>query len=424
MNINDLEKLTLKELQVLAREAGLSSVSRKRKNELVAELLKIKSQQENSFEVEGTLEVLSEGFGFVRLSPDYSLAAEDVYISPTQIRRFDLRTGDLVKGKARPPKAGEKYYALLRIEEVNDLDPELCRQRPYFDNLTPVYPSSRVFLERENLPTIATRALDLIVPLGKGQRGLIVSPPKAGKTMLLIDIANSISANYPEIELFILLIDERPEEVTDIKNSVKAKVVSSTFDELPENHIRIADMVLERSKRLVEQKKDVAILLDSLTRLARANNLVIPPSGRTLSGGVDPTALYKPKRFFGAARNVKEGGSLTILATSLVETGSRMDEVIFEEFKGTGNMEIILDRRLAERRLFPALDIKRSGTRREELLFTPQELEFNWNFRRLIQNLTNAEAVEMLFEAIRKTKSNKDLLRATPDLFPYKEATL
>jgi len=420
MNHSDLEALTLQELYARARELELTGFTRLRKRELIDEIQKAAMQKAGSFFAQGILEILPDGFGFLRtltLAP----SNDDIYISPTQIRRFDLRTGDLVAGQVRRPREGERYLALLRVEQVNGLDPDLSPKRLHFPGLTPIYPQERLNMERPAGGSYAMRVMDLLAPLGKGQRGLIVSPPKAGKTMLLIDIANSITANHPEVELFILLIDERPEEVTDIERSVKAEVVSSTFDEPAEHHLRMADMTLERAKRLVEHRRDVVILMDSITRLARANNLVIPPSGRTLSGGVDPTALYKPKRFFGAARNIEEGGSLTILATALVETGSRMDDVIFEEFKGTGNMELILDRQLAERRIFPALDLKRTGTRREELLLNNEELYFNWNFRRLTHRLGTVETVEMLYEAFKKTKSNADLLRALPELFPNQE---
>lgn len=427
MDIAELESKTVLELYRIAREIGLTGYSRLRKKELVFEIAKALAQkqppppqqaeeQEEQLQAQGILEILPDGYGFLRPF-GYLPSEDDIYVSPSQIRRFDLRTGDKVKGLVRPPKDNERFFALLRVEEVNGKNPETCLERVHFDALTPIYPQERLTLETSDGDP-STRIIDLIAPLGKGQRALIVSPPKAGKTVLLKKIANSISANYPEVELIILLIDERPEEVTDIERSVKGEVVSSTFDELPDNHVKVADMVLERAKRLVEHKKDVVVLLDSITRLARAHNLVVPPSGRTLSGGVDPTALYKPKRFFGAARKVEEGGSLTIVATALIETGSRMDEVIFEEFKGTGNMELILDRKLAERRLFPAIDVKRSGTRREELLLSPEELELVWHFRRQTANLSTVEVAEMLIDAMKKTKSNKDLLRALPALFP------
>jgi len=403
------------ELYQIARDLELQGYSRLRKKELIFEIMKAQTEKDGHIFAQGILEILPDGYGFLRPF-GYLPSEDDIYISPSQIRRFDLRTGDLIAGQARPPKDSEKFFALLRVESVNGCDPEQLNQRLHFDALTPIFPDERINLETED-SDISTRIVDLIAPLGKGQRGLIVAPPKAGKTVLLKKIANSITENYPDIELIILLIDERPEEVTDMQRSVKGEVVASTFDEPPENHAKVADMVLERAKRLVEHKKDVVILMDSLTRLARAHNLIVPPSGRTLSGGVDPTALHKPKRFFGAARNIEEGGSLTILATALIETGSRMDEVIFEEFKGTGNMELILDRKLAERRIFPAIDIKRSGTRREESLLSKEELELVWNFRRVTHSLGVVEVAEMLIDAMKKTKTNKDLLRALPKLF-------
>lgn len=415
LNIGDLESKTMVELYQIARDLELQGYSRLRKKELIFEIMKAQTEKDGHIFAQGILEILPDGYGFLRPF-GYLPSEDDIYISPSQIRRFDLRTGDLIAGQARPPKDSEKFFALLRVESVNGCDPEQLNQRLHFDALTPIFPDERINLETED-SDISTRIVDLIAPLGKGQRGLIVAPPKAGKTVLLKKIANSITENYPDIELIILLIDERPEEVTDMQRSVKGEVVASTFDEPPENHAKVADMVLERAKRLVEHKKDVVILMDSLTRLARAHNLIVPPSGRTLSGGVDPTALHKPKRFFGAARNIEEGGSLTILATALIETGSRMDEVIFEEFKGTGNMELILDRKLAERRIFPAIDIKRSGTRREESLLSKEELELVWNFRRVTHSLGVVEVAEMLIDAMKKTKTNKDLLRALPKLF-------
>jgi len=416
MNIADLDSKNMAELLKIARNLQISGYSQLRKKELVFEILKAQTEKDGHLFAQGVLEILPDGYGFLRPFA-YLPSNDDIYVSPSQIRRFDLRTGDLVAGQARPPKDTERYFALLRIESVNNLDPELSSERLHFDGLTPIYPLERFTLESSSKDT-ATRIIDLIAPLGKGQRGLIVSPPKAGKTSLLKKIANSIIENTPDVELLILLIDERPEEVTDMQRSVKGEVISSTFDEPPENHIKAADMVLERAKRLVEHKKDVVILLDSITRFARAHNLVIPPSGRTLSGGVDPAALHKPKRFFGAARNIEEGGSLTILATALVETGSRMDDVIFEEFKGTGNMELILDRRLADRRVFPAIDVKRSGTRKEELLLTKDEIELTWKFRKATNNNSPQEVAEMLIDAMKKTTTNEDLLRALPKLFP------
>jgi len=355
---------------------------------------------------EGVLEILPDGYGFLRIE-NYLPSDEDIYLSPSQIRRFHLRTGDMISGNVRPPKEGEKYRAVLQISAVNGLDPEHAVCRYHFDSLTPIFPNSRIVLEHDP-QELSTRIIDMIAPIGKGQRALIVSPPKAGKTMMLKNIAKSIAKNYPEIQLIVLLIDERPEEVTDIRRSVDGEVVSSTFDELPENHLRVADMVLERAQRLVESGKDVVILMDSITRLARANNLVVPPTGRTLSGGLDPSALHKPKRFFGAARNIEEGGSLTIIATALVETGSRMDDVIYEEFKGTGNMEIHLDRKLAERRIYPAIDIKKSGTRREELLLSKEELEAVWLLRRALASVDNVEAASIVINGLRKTKTNRE----------------
>lgn len=367
------------------------------------------TEETEILQAEGVLEILPDGYGFLRPRL-YLPSPEDIYVSPSQIRRFALRTGDLVSGIVRAPKETERFFALLKVEAINTMDVETATQRQGFDNLTPIYPLQRLTLEHQP-DDISTRLIDLIAPLGKGQRGLIVSPPKAGKTILLKKIANSLTANHPDVHLMVLLIDERPEEVTDMARSVQGEVISSTFDEPPENHIRVAEMVLERAKRMVEMKKDVVILLDSITRLARAYNLVVPPSGRTLSGGVDPSALHKPKRFFGAARNIEEGGSMTILATALVETGSRMDDVIFEEFKGTGNMELILDRRLAERRVFPAIDIQRSGTRKEDLLLSKEELDMMWCFRKIFNNVSAGETMEALADNLLKTKTNIDLLQ-------------
>ncbi len=360
--------------------------------------------------VEGVLEVLPDGYGFLR-SDNYLSGSKDIYVSPSQIRRFNLKTGDLIRGKGRIPKEGEKFQALLYVQTVNGDPPEVAARRIPFEKLTPIYPDERITLETDP-KELSTRLIDLIAPIGKGQRGMIVSPPKAGKTILLKKIANAITANYPDIELIILLIDERPEEVTDMQRSTKAEIIYSTFDKVPEHHIKVAEMVLERAQRLVEHKKDVVILLDSITRLARAYNLTIPPTGRTLSGGLDPGALHSPKRFFGAARNIEFGGSLTIIATALVETGSRMDDVIYEEFKGTGNMEIHLDRRLSEKRIFPAIDINKSGTRREELLLTPKELEGIWAIRKAMSNLGTAEVTEMLINKLMQTKSNKEFINS------------
>lgn len=415
MNITDLESKTVAELYQIAKELDVSGYSRLRKRELIFEILKAQAEKDGLLFAQGVLEILPDGYGFLRPFA-YVPSQDDIYVSPSQIRRFDLRTGDKVAGQVRPPKENERFFALLRVETVNGLSPDLSPERLGFEALTPIFPIERVSLETVS-EEYSTRVIDLIAPVGKGQRGLIVAPPKAGKTILLKKIANAITVNHPEIELMVLLIDERPEEVTDMQRSVEGEVIASTFDEPPENHVKVSDMVLERAKRLVEHKKDVVILLDSITRLARAHNLVVPPSGRTLSGGVDPAALHKPKRFFGAARKVEEGGSLTILATALVETGSRMDDVIFEEFKGTGNMELVLDRRLAERRIFPAIDVKRSGTRREDLLMTKEELEAIWHFRKVFNNYGTAEVMETLLDALSKTKANKDLVRAMPKLF-------
>jgi len=401
------------ELYEMAKNLEIQGYYKLRKKELVFEIAKVKTAQDQTLFAEGVLEILPDGYGFLRPF-SYVPSLDDIYVSPSQIRRFDMRTGDLVGGQVRPPRDNERYFALLRVEKINGLGiADACR-RIHFDALTPIYPNERINLEVG--PEIAaTRLIDLVAPLGKGQRGLIVSPPKAGKTVLLKQIANSITTNYPNIKLMVLLIDERPEEVTDMQRSVRGEVISSTFDEPADNHVKVAEMVLERAKRLVEHKNDVVILLDSITRLARAYNLVEPTSGRTLSGGVDPSALHKPKRFFGAARNIEEGGSLTILATALVETGSRMDDVIFEEFKGTGNMELILDRKLADRRIFPAVDVKRSGTRKEELLLNKEELELMWNLRKTFNQSTTTEAIEVLMEVLRKTKSNRELMLKTLD---------
>lgn len=407
MQLAELEEKTLQELQEMAKELNIEHISNFRKRELIFEMLKVLAVKEGLIFSQGILEILPEGFGFLRVE-DFSPGPEDIYVSASQIRRFNLKTGDLVSGQVRPPKDNERYFALIKVQAVNMMDPDSLKFRTYFEELTPIYPNERVRLETTS-KEIAMRIVDIIAPVGKGQRGMIVAPPKAGKTTLLKKIANSITTNHPEIELIVLLIDERPEEVTDMSRSVKGLVVSSTFDLPSENHVRVAELVLERAKRLVETGKDVVILLDSITRLARAYNLVEPPSGRTLSGGVDPSALHKPKRFFGAARKVEEGGSLTIMATALVETGSRMDEVIFEEFKGTGNMELHLDRKLADRRIFPAIDINRSGTRKEELLLKPEELECVWVLRKLLSSLGPAETTELLLERLSHTKSNDEL---------------
>ncbi|MFC7391876.1 transcription termination factor Rho [Scopulibacillus cellulosilyticus] len=405
VTLAELENMKLKDLYELARNYKISYYSKLTKRELIFAILKARAEQDGFSFMEGILEIIpSEGFGFLR-PINYSPSSEDIYISASQIRRFDLRNGDKVSGKVRPPKENERYYGLLHVEAVNGEDPDTSKERVHFPALTPLYPEKKMVLETD-AKSISTRIIDMISPVGYGQRGLIVAPPKAGKTMLLKQIANSISTNHPDVELIVLLVDERPEEVTDIERSVKGDVVSSTFDEVPENHIKVSELVLERAMRLVEHKKDVVILMDSITRLARAYNLVIPPSGRTLSGGIDPAAFHRPKRFFGAARNIEEGGSLTILATALVETGSRMDDVIYEEFKGTGNMELHLDRRLAERRIFPAIDIRRSGTRKEEMLIDKNHLDKLWVMRKTMDD--SADFVEHFYKRIKKTKSNEE----------------
>lgn len=405
VTLTQLEEMTLKELYELAREVKVTYYSQLTKKELIFAILKKYAEQEDLMFMEGILEIVpTEGFGFLR-SNTYKPSPQDIYISASQIRKFELRNGDRVSGKVRKPKENERYYGLLQVAAVNGEDPELARERPHFPQLTPIYPDKKMTLEAEP-DMIATRVIDMIAPVGFGQRGLIVAPPKAGKTLLLKEIANSIAKNHPDIELMVLLIDERPEEVTDMERSVKGEVVSSTFDEVPENHIKVAELVLERAMRLVEEKKDVVILMDSITRLARAYNLVVPPSGRTLSGGIDPASFHRPKRFFGAARNIEEGGSLTIIATALVETGSRMDDVIYEEFKGTGNMEIHLDRKLAERRIFPAIDIRRSSTRREELLLPKEQIENLWAIRRTMND--QPEFIEHFLKKIKETKTNDE----------------
>jgi transcription termination factor Rho len=406
MNITDLEDKKLTELYKLAKEYQVPYYGQLKKKELIFAILKAQAEKDGLLFMEGVLEILSDGYGFLR-PINYLPSSEDIYISASQIRRFELRNGDKVSGKVRPPKENERYFGLIYVEAVNGEDPELAKERPHFPALTPLYPDKKIVLEAEP-NKIAPRIMDLVAPVGLGQRGLIVAPPKAGKTMLIQDIANSISHNYPDVELIVLLIDERPEEVTDMQRSVRGEVVSSTFDEVPENHIRVAELVLERAQRLVEHKKDVVILLDSITRLARAYNLVIPPSGRTLSGGIDPAAFHRPKRFFGSARNIEEGGSLTILATALVETGSRMDDVIYEEFKGTGNMELHLDRRLAERRIYPAIDIRRSGTRREELLLEKEDLEKLWLMRKTMTE--TPDFIEQFSRKLKKTKTNQEFM--------------
>ncbi|MBE3583126.1 MAG: transcription termination factor Rho [Limnochordaceae bacterium] len=406
MKISEMEAKTLVELQDIAKDLGVNGASRLRKRDLINEILRAETEKEGLIFTQGILEILPEGYGFLRMQ-NYTPSSEDVYVSPSQIRRLGLRTGDQILGQVRQPRDSERYHALLRVLAVNMLDIDKIQHRPNFDDLTPIYPQSRIHLETTPDET-ATRLIDVIAPIGKGQRGLIVSPPKAGKTTLLKKIANAISINHPEIDLMVLLVDERPEEVTDMRRSVQGEVISSTFDQAPENHVRVADIVLERAKRLVEQGRDVVVLLDSITRLARAHNLVVPPSGRTLTGGVDPAALRRPKQFFGAARNIEEGGSLTILATALIDTGSRMDDVIYEEFKGTGNMELHLDRKLAERRIFPALDIYKSGTRKEELLLTEKELNMMWILRKALSSLGTAETTDLLIDRLTHTRSNEE----------------
>lgn len=408
IDIAQLERMTLSELRDLAKRMDISGYSRLKKTELIFRLLRAKAEQQGYIFGGGILDIVQEGIGFLR-TENLLPSPDDIYVSQSQIRRFGLRTGDMVIGQVRPPKETEKYYGLLRVEAVNGLDPEIARNRPHFDTLTPIFPNEQIKLETRP-EIISTRLLDLIAPIGRGQRGLIVSPPKAGKTTLLKDIANGMAANYPDLHLMVVLIGERPEEVTDMDRSVEAEVYASTFDDPVQDHVRVAEMALERAKRLVESKRDVVILLDSITRLTRAYNLTVPPSGRTLSGGIDPAALYPPKRFFGAARNIEEGGSLTIIATALVDTGSRMDDVIYEEFKGTGNMEVHLNRRLAERRIFPAIDIERSGTRREELLLPPDVLQKVWTIRRMISAIGSVDGIEALIERMRKTRNNQEFL--------------
>lgn len=406
MQLSELEQLKLTELYKLAKKYQIASYGNLKKKELIFAILRAQAEQGGLMFMQGVLDILPEGYGFLR-PINYLPSAEDIYISASQIRKFDLRPGDVVSGKCRAPKENERYFGLLQVNAVNGENPESAAERLHFPALTPLYPQKKLVLETSP-SNLSTRILDLLAPVGLGQRGLIVAPPKAGKTLLLKEIANSIATNHPDIELFVLLIDERPEEVTDMSRSVKGEVVASTFDELPENHIKVAELVLERALRLVEHKKDVVILLDSITRLARAYNLVVPPSGRTLSGGIDPASFHRPKRFFGSARNIEEGGSLTILATALVETGSRMDDIIYEEFKGTGNMEIHLDRKLADRRIFPAIDIRRSGTRREEMLLSKEELEKLWAIRKNMNE--TPEFVDGFLKKLKDSKTNEEFL--------------
>ncbi|RMH61692.1 MAG: transcription termination factor Rho [Calditrichaeota bacterium] len=412
MDIEELKKKKITELTEIANELNISGASGLKKQELIFRILEEQTAQEGLIFSKGVLEILPDGYGFLR-SQNYSYlpGPDDIYVSPSQIKRFGLRTGDTVTGQIRPPKDNERFFALLRVEAVNFESPDKARERKFFDTLTPLYPNEKIELETVR-NDYSMRIMNLLTPIGKGQRGLIVAQPRTGKTILMQKIANAISQNHPEVELMVLLIDERPEEVTDMERSVEAEVISSTFDEPAERHVQVADMVLEKAKRLVEYNKDVVILLDSVTRLARAHNTVIPHSGKILSGGVDSNALQKPKRFFGSARNLEEGGSLTIIATALIDTGSRMDEVIFEEFKGTGNMELVLDRRLSDRRIFPAIDINKSGTRKEELLLTREELSRIWVLRKFLNEMNVIEGMEFLLDKMRETKSNKDFLRS------------
>ena len=412
MNIKDLKKKKINELNKIAKELNVEGASGMRKQELIFAILQAQTEKNGLIFGEGVLEILPDGFGFLR-APDYNYlpGPDDIYISPSQIRRFNLRTGDTVSGQIRPPKDTERYFAMLKVELVNYEDPEVARDKILFDNLTPLYPQEKIHLEMDGQSdNYSARVMDLLTPIGKGQRGLIVASPRTGKTMLLQSIAHSITANHKDIVLIVLLIDERPEEVTDMERSVDGEVISSTFDEPAQRHVQVAEMVIEKAKRLVEHQKDVVILLDSITRLARAYNTVVPPSGKVLSGGIDANALQRPKRFFGAARNIEEGGSLTIIATALIDTGSRMDEVIFEEFKGTGNMEIHLDRRLVDRRVFPSIDIQRSGTRKEELLLDKNDLNRIWLLRKVLQPMNTVESMEFLLEKMHATKSNREFL--------------
>jgi transcription termination factor Rho len=410
MDISELKEMSISKLTQIAKELDIPGATGMRKQEIIFKILQAQTEKSGLIFSEGVLETLPDGFGFLR-APDYNYlpGPDDIYVSPSQIRKFDLRTGDTISGQIRPPKEGERYFALIKVEAINFEPPEMARERVFFDNLTPLYPEEKLRLEtvQENL---AGRVLDIMTPIGKGQRALIVAPPRTGKTMLLQSVANSITRNHPEVTLIVLLIDERPEEVTDMQRSVHGEVISSTFDEPPTRHVQVADMVIEKAKRLVEYGRDVVILLDSITRLARAHNAVVPPSGKILSGGIDSNALQKPKRFFGSARNIEEGGSLTIIATALIDTGSRMDDVIFEEFKGTGNLEINLDRKLTEKRIFPSIDINKSGTRKEELLLAQKDFNRIIALRRVLSQLSATEAMELLLERLGKTKANSDFL--------------
>jgi len=415
MNLTEIKQLSVTTLSEMAKEAGLDDVARMRKQDIIFALLKNHAKGGEDIFGDGVLEILPDGFGFLRnAGSSYLAGPDDIYVSPSQIRRFSLRTGDTISGKIRPPKQGERYFALLKINEINFDSPENAKNKILFENLTPLHPQERMRMERGNGSSedITARIIDLAAPIGKGQRGLLVSPPKAGKTMMMQNIAQSITANHPECVLIVLLIDERPEEVTEMQRSVRGEVVASTFDEPASRHVQVAEMVLEKAKRLVEHKKDVVILLDSITRLARAYNTVIPSSGKVLTGGVDANALQRPKRFFGAARNIEEGGSLTIIATALIDTGSKMDEVIYEEFKGTGNMELHLDRKIAEKRVFPAINFNRSGTRKEDLLTTPDELQKMWILRKIIHPMGEIEAMEFLVDKLSLTKTNEEFFES------------
>ena len=413
MNIEELKSKTISELTNIAKDLNIQGHSGLRKQDLIFRILEAKTEKDGLMFGQGVLEILPDGFGFLR-APTYNYlpGPDDIYVSPSQIRKFDMRTGDTISGQIRPPKDSERYFALLKVEAINFENPEKTKDKILFDNLTPLYPEERIRLETPGGKDYSARVMDLMTPIGKGQRGLIVAPPRTGKTMLLQSIANSISTNYPEIALIVLLIDERPEEVTDMERSVNGEVISSTFDEPAQRHVQVAEMVIEKAKRLVEHKKDVVILLDSITRLARAYNAIVPPSGKVLSGGVDSNALQRPKRFFGAARNLEEGGSLTILATALIDTGSRMDDVIFEEFKGTGNLEIVLDRKLADKRTFPSIDINKSGTRKEELLLPEEDLQRVWLLRKVLIPMGIHDTMDLLLQKIKETKTNAEFLAA------------
>ncbi|HVR69686.1 MAG TPA: transcription termination factor Rho [Vicinamibacteria bacterium] len=412
MDLSVLKEMNIQSLTAFARDLGMDNAAGMKKHDLIFKILQQQTEKSGLLFAEGVLEVLPDGYGFLRApESNYLPGPDDIYVSPSQIRKFELRTGDTVSGQVRPPKEGERYFALIKVEAINFEPPEYAKDKVLFDNLTPLYPTERLKLETTQ-DNLLTRVLDMMTPLGKGQRGLIVAAPRTGKTIILQKLANAIAQNHPEVHLIVLLIDERPEEVTDMQRSVKGEVVSSTFDEPATRHIQVAEMVLEKAKRLVEHKRDVVILLDSITRLARGYNAVVPPSGKVLSGGVDSNALQRPKRFFGAARNIEDGGSLTIIATALVETGSRMDDVIFEEFKGTGNSEIVLDRKMSDRRVFPAVDINRSGTRKEELLLPKDELARTWILRKVLNSLSPVEAMELMLEKLAKTKSNREFLES------------